>query len=65
MFYRPVRSMLKCGHKDAFLEIGRTRLHANEFAGWRNIRELDTLDQMAHIPRGMDQKRIMYKDLIA
>ena len=57
--------MLKCGNKDAFLEIGWTRRHANEFAGRRNIRELDTLDQMAHIPRGMDQKRIMYKDLIA
>ena len=34
-------------------------------AGRHNIRPLDTLDQMAAIVRGMDQKRLRYRDMIA
>ncbi len=34
-------------------------------AGRHNIQELDTIHQMAAVIRGMDQKRLMYKDLIA
>ena len=60
-------SMLKRAHKGTFHKISKKHLHryVNEFAGRHNIRSLDTLDQMAHILRGMDQKRLMYKDLIA
>ena len=60
-------SMLKRGRKGTFHKISRKHLHryVNEFAGRHNIRSMDTIDQMAAIVRGMDQKRLMYKDLIA
>ena len=60
-------SLLKRAHKGTFHKISKKHLHryVNEFVGRHNIRSLDTLDQMAHILRGMDQKRLMYKDLIA
>ena len=60
-------AMLKRGHKGTFHKISRKHLHryVNEFAGRHNIRGLDTLDQMAAIVRGMDQKRLRYADLIA
>ena len=59
--------MLKRAHKGTFHKISKRHLHryVNEFTGRHNIRELDTLEQMAEILRGMDQKRLMYKDLIA
>ena len=60
-------SMLKRAHKGTFHKISKKHLHryVNEFAGRHNIRPLDTLDQMAAIVRGMDQKRLRYADLIA
>ena len=60
-------AMLKRGHKGTFHKISRKHLdrYVNEFAGRHNIRGLDTLDQMAAIVRGMDQKRLRYADLIA
>ncbi len=60
-------SMLKRAHKGTFHKISKKHLHryVNEFTGRHNIRSLDTLEQMAAILRGMDQKRLMYKDLIA
>ena len=60
-------AMLKRAHKGTFHKISHKHLHryVNEFTGRHNIRELDTLEQMAHILRGMDQKRLMYKDLVA
>ena len=36
-----------------------------EFAGRYNIREMDTLAQMAFLARSMLDKRLRYKDLIA
>ena len=39
--------------------------YVNEFVGRHNIRSLGTLDQMAAIVRGMDQKRLRYVDLVA
>ena len=36
-----------------------------EFAGKHNMRELDTIDQMAALISGMDGRRIRYHDLIA
>ena len=60
-------AMLKRAHKGTFHKISKKHLHryVNEFAGRHNIRGLDTLDQMAAIVRGMDQKRLRYADLIA
>ena len=41
------------------------QLYVNEFAGRHNARPLDTIDQMAGMVRGMDGKRLRYRDLIA
>ena len=48
-------------------QISDKHLHRyiNEFAGRHNSRGLDTLVQMATLARGMEQKRLRYKDLIA
>ena len=60
-------SMLKRAHKGTFHKISKKHLHryVNEFAGRHNIRDLDTIHQMEAVIRGMDKKRLMYKDLIA
>ncbi len=39
--------------------------YAREFSGRHNIREMDTVDQMASVARGMVGKRLRYHDLIA
>lgn len=39
--------------------------YASEFAGRHNIRSLDTPDQIASMVRGMDGRRLTYKELIA
>ena len=39
--------------------------YVNEFEGRHNQREEDTVDQMASIVRGMDGKRLRYRELIA
>ena len=39
--------------------------YVNEFSGRHNIRNRDTLDQMAAVVRGIDGKRLRYSDLIA
>ena len=39
--------------------------YVQEFAGRHNIRNSDTLDQMAAVMHGMEQKRLRYRELIA
>lgn len=39
--------------------------YVNEFAGRHNIREHDTVDQMAFIAKGFIGKRLRYQDLVA
>ena len=39
--------------------------YLNEFTGRHNNRDLDTLEQMSTLVRGMDQKQLRYKELIA
>lgn len=60
-------SMLKRSHKGTFHKLSPKHLdrYIQEFAARHNIREHDTLDQMAIIARGMDLKRLRYVDLIA
>ena len=37
--------------------------YVNEFSGRHNIRDLDTIDQMASVAAGMVGRRLMYKHL--
>ena len=60
-------AVLKRAHKGVYHKMSRKHLHryVNEFAGRHNIRTLDTIDQMAAILSGLDQKRLKWFDLIA
>ena len=60
-------SMLKRGYAGTFHKMSPKHLqrYVNEFAGRHNIRELDTLDQMGTVVRGMDLKRLPYKELVS
>ena len=60
-------SLLKRGYTGTFHHFSEkhTDRYVTEFAGRHNRRELDTLDQMASIARGMAGKRLRYRDLIA
>ena len=59
-------SMLKRAHKGTFHRLSPKHLHryVDEFVGRHNMRELDTLDQMAMIAKGMEGKRLRYQDLV-
>ncbi len=60
-------SMLKRAHKGTFHKISARHLdrYVSEFATRHNIRDEDTLDQMAGTARAMAGKRLKYHDLIA
>ena len=60
-------SMLKRAHKGTFHKLSTKHLqrYGNEFAGRQNIRDMDTIDQMAHIVAQLVGKRLMYRELIA
>ena len=60
-------SMLKRAHKGTFHKLSAKHLqrYVNEFAGRHNMRELDTIDQMAAVTVGLMGKRLTYEALIA
>jgi len=60
-------SMLKRGHKGIYHKMSRKHLdrYVTEFAGRHNVREQDTIVQMAGTVRGMVGKRLKYVDLIS
>ena len=60
-------SMLKRAHKGTFHKISPKHLgrYVEEFAGRQNVRDLDTIQQMESIARGLLHKRLRYSDLIA
>ena len=60
-------SMLKRAHTGVFHKISPKHLdrYVREFAGKHNLRQLDTLDQMRRVVRGLAGKRLMYQELIA
>ena len=60
-------SMLKRAHIGVYHKISPKHLdrYAKEFAGRHNIRELDTIDQLKTVVRGLCWKSLRYKDLIA
>ena len=39
--------------------------YGNEFAGRHNVRPLDTIDQIRALVRGMEGKRLRYRELVA
>ena len=59
-------SLLKRGYHGTFHKMSVKHLgrYVGEFAGRHNVRELDTIDQMAKIAKGMDGKRLRYQDLV-
>ena len=60
-------SMLKRAHKGTFHKLSPKHLdrYVQEFAGRHNVREQDTIDQMASLRNGMEGKRLRYRTLIA
>ena len=60
-------SMLKRAHKGTFHKLSQKHLdrYVQEFAGKHNLREHDTIDQLAALSVGMDGKRLRYRTLIA
>ena len=60
------RLVLKRAHKGTFHKLSPKHLdrYVQEFAGRHNVREMDTIDQMAKIAKGMDGKRLRYQDLV-
>ena len=60
-------AVLKRAHKGVYHKMSVKHLHryVTDFAGRHDIRELDTLEQMAFIARGMSGKRLRYNTLIA
>ena len=60
-------AMLKRGIVGTYHHISpkHTERLATEFAGRHNDREADTIDQVTHMVRGMEGKRLSYQDLIA
>ena len=60
-------SLFKRGYYGTYHKMSPAHLnrYVREFTGRHNHREDDTLDQMAAVVRGMDGKRLPYRDLIA
>ena len=60
-------SMFKRGIVGVYHHVSPKHLdrYAAEFAGRHNLRDLDTIDQMAEIARGMQSRRLRYADLTA
>ena len=60
-------SMLKRAHKGVYHKISPKHLdrYVQQFAGKHNLRDADTLAQMAAVVAGLVGQRLLYRDLIA
>ena len=60
-------SMLKRGLNGVYHHVSVKHLdrYVGEFAGRHNLRDLDTVEQMASVARGMQGRRLRYSDLTA
>ena len=60
-------ALLKRGYHGTYHHMSEKHLkrYVNEFSGRHNDRKRDTLDQMAAIVRGMNGKRLQYRDLVS
>ena len=58
-------SLLKRGYHGTYHHMSPVHLdrYVSEFSGRHNQRELDTVDQMGAMVRGMELKRLRYADL--
>ena len=58
--------MLKRAHKGTFHHLSAKHLdrYVTEFAGKHNIRNADTVDQMAIIAKDMVGRRLRYRELV-
>ena len=59
-------SLLKRGYHGTYHKMSVKHLdrYVSEFAGRHNIRECDTIQQMSLVARGLDQKRLRYRELV-
>ena len=59
-------SLLKRAHTGTFHKLSPKHLdrYVQEFAGRHNMRDLDTIDQIREVRRGMEGKRLTYRALI-
>ena len=59
-------SLLKRGYHGTYHRMSTKHLdkYIREFSGRHNIRGLDTIDQMKVMAKGMDQKRLNYRELV-
>ena len=60
-------ALLKRGYHGTYhhMSVKHRGRYVIEFSGRHNDRERDTLDQMAAIVRGMNGKRLQYRELVA
>ena len=60
-------SLFKRGYHGTFHHLSEEHLnrYVREFTGRNNIRDLDTIDQIAALVRGMVRKRLTYRGLVA
>ncbi len=60
-------AMLKRGYQGAYRYMSPKHLqrYVTEFAGRHNVRDLDTLMQMAALARGMDGRLLPWRELTA
>ena len=59
-------AMLKRGYNGTYHRMSKKHLerYVTEFAGRHNVREFDTIDQMAFLAKGMVGKKLPYKKLV-
>lgn len=60
-------ALMKRGYHGTYHHMSAKHLdrYVKEFSGRHNIREMNTIDQMTSVARGMVGKRLKYRDLIA